>query len=961
MGKVQLIINNQVADVYDAESVMTAITYSIADINDIDKRGNSTTKTIKLPATARNKAIFGYLDDVTVTSYRGQKVALTGSIRESGTEVLVGVTNVKLYQRTKVDGYFEITIIGNGAEWIEHMANADLRGIGTDGYHYKGTTAITNAQAGTLPYAYALIQNGFAGGVVKIASIEDDGQGMALAIIDGTNTLYNLRTNVAGGQYVNGAGFDKSFYNKRMAITGDVMTAEQQALKLNTPFMGSSSGVLRAETSDVRVEDMALVINVEKLFTKLFTLAGYRISSTFCSSNFFKSLFMLPGKEKRSEAWVNANKVTAGRLTDYQANSITSTGNFPFNKIVSGNVGLFSTSNYRFTASEGMLVKFKATFNIKGTEGYFASVRFLVNGNVTYGAQSNYVTQPMELKAATSSLLVQEAEFRLNAGDYVTAQVMLPTMGGVAGDVYIYAAETTLECTATDAVIKGTYIIPYDYLPEAKRIDFVKAIRHLFNLYFFTDVNTKTVYIEPRDTFYRRDKSIDLTEKLDMSKAVTIEELGADINKRLAFQYKDDSADFGLTEYERLNGKRYSSHTETLLNRFSAPDTKAIENPMFAPTIMGTYNLVGLGVSLLPKIMGEPQDADPVPEKIDEYVPRILHYAGMRDCKAGESWRFEGVVQTQYPAFGSYDVDSVNDNSLLFDPQANIPDLFFKHYQNYINTINDARRITAFFNINAQDIQALTVPDPAGNLVKDFRALVYARFGGEVVPCRLESINDYIAGKPQSTKVVLITDVDNISQQVTPFIESMEFTNDLLTMGTAYANGTVIRYGTIWSEVRGGNLGSIIAQVINYGIGASGGGSYRIERTFLFFDTSNIPDAATITEAYIDLYKIAGDVQQEVGVFQGTQANIITTSDYQAFNPTLFGQSAPGNLGARRIQLNAAGIAAINKYGWTKYCIRDLNFDIANVAPGYAMSSFKTYLANSPAIYLNKLTVKYIV
>lgn len=976
MANVQLIIDNQIADVYSGNDLITSVTYSISDINDIDKRGNSTSKTIKIPATSKNKKIFGFADDLTVTSFKGQKTSMIGIIREGGTDILVGVVNLKSFQQTAKDSYFEVTIIGNCGEWIDTMTNGNLRDIGTEGSHEKNASNINYsiAAAGTLPYIYGLINDGFAGGQVRISEITDNGEGYCVCEIDGSNTVYNLRENLSSGIYAFGINFDNSAYNKKMFV-GSVIADDlgNQKVLINTTFMGGSSGTLRSANPDLRVEDRPLMVNIEKALTKMFALSGYRISSDFINSSFFKKLYILPGNEQRSESWCTEKNVTAGKIAPATYSQITTTGEFQFNTILTGNSGMFNISTFRFVATEGMMVVFKAQFNMMGTTGYEAYAKFSVNGNVGYGGQINRNTNVVKFPDSGYVILTQEAELRLKSGDYVTVQIMMPAIDGDSGDMTVSNLDTFLECIIQPNVINGSSIEPYKFLPDVTQIEFVKAIRHLFNLYFFTDVNTKTVYIEPRDTFYRRDKFIDWSEMLDLNQQLTFEELGADLSKKITFRYKEDGADIGVQEWNSVTGLKFSSHSVDLNNKFGSKDEKVIENNLFAPTMMGTFDYAGLTKSMAPKIWGAKIDKDPLPERLKEFLPRILYFAGMRDCKVGESFRFEGVTYNEYPLFCSYDNDITNDYSLLFQPQPTIPDMFFRYYSNYIRTLNEGRKITAFMNLKTGDLQALNTPDINGELIKDFRSQVFIRHNGEVVHCRLESINDYSAGLSRSTKVVLITDVDNFSQQVTPFVYEMDFVNDNITASwiagmwhpASYANVSIMRTNTFWSDCRNGSSGSSIGQypATGYGVGSSGtswgAGPYRIERAFLFFDTSDIPDGATIIEAYLDIYKVSGSFSLEVAVFEGLQINAVTPNQFQAFGTEMFGESVGNTYGLKRIYLNSSGIAKINKSGWTKYCLRDKSFDVPNVAPAAGYDSFKTNMVNSPVQYLNKLNIKY--
>jgi hypothetical protein len=150
-----------------------------------------------------------------------------------------------------------------------------------------------------------------------------------------------------------------------------------------------------------------------------------------------------------------------------------------------------------------------------------------------------------------------------------------------------------------------------------------------------------------------------------------------------------------------------------------------------------------------------------------------------------------------------------------------------------------------------------------------------------------------------------------------------------------------------------------------HGIGSTGKGTtvapYTVERLFLYFDTSSIPDSATIQSAFIEIHKLSGDSSQEATLFQGTQASPLMPANFQSFGSVALGETTPGPLGTRRIYMNAAGIALINKTGITKYCLRESHFDVQNIAPAANYATFRTHITTAPIPYINKLVVKYTV
>lgn len=62
---------------------------------------------------------------------------------------------------------------------------------------------------------------------------------------------------------------------------------------------------------------------------------------------------------------------------------------------------------------------------------------------------------------------------------------------------------------------------------RVRQIDLIGALKQMFNLCFYSDALTGTLYIEPRDDFYRDDTVIDWNDRIDRSRPVTVEELGA--------------------------------------------------------------------------------------------------------------------------------------------------------------------------------------------------------------------------------------------------------------------------------------------------------------------------------------------------------------------------------------------------------------------------------------------------
>ena len=122
----------------------------------------------------------------------------------------------------------------------------------------------------------------------------------------------------------------------------------------------------------------------------------------------------------------------------------------------------------------------------------------------------------------------------------------------------------------------------------------------------------------------------------------------------------------------------------------------------------------------------------------------------------------------------------------------------------------------------------------------------------------------------------------------------------------------------------------------------SGTSQYFMSRGFLFFPTSGLPDGATITVARIRLGVVSRTENDsghaDIHIVEGVQNDPLILSDFGAHlsKTTSLGNisfSEIGGSGTRFwIELNATGLALINKTGTTKFCVR-LSGDIDNTQP----------------------------
>ena len=119
-----------------------------------------------------------------------------------------------------------------------------------------------------------------------------------------------------------------------------------------------------------------------------------------------------------------------------------------------------------------------------------------------------------------------------------------------------------------------------------------------------------------------------------------------------------------------------------------------------------------------------------------------------------------------------------------------------------------------------------------------------------------------------------------------------------------------------------------------------GGGTYRLVRTFLFFDVSGVP--GTITAMDLDLFIVGFSGTAVVQVAKSTAFNTNGSSSWQAGDFDKWNQSSPTaylassttlSTGARSLTLNSTAISDANSDGYLNVVIVDSAHDFNDTQP----------------------------
>ncbi|MHA1400049.1 MAG: hypothetical protein ACTSQE_06855 [Candidatus Heimdallarchaeaceae archaeon] len=194
---------------------------------------------------------------------------------------------------------------------------------------------------------------------------------------------------------------------------------------------------------------------------------------------------------------------------------------------------------------------------------------------------------------------------------------------------------------------------------------------------------------------------------------------------------------------------------------------------------------------------------------------------------------------------------------------------------------------------------------------------------------------------------LLYTKVPTIEGQDDLLLAQYPILIDTNTYYSSTADGYVNNNGADFTTVREAGTGVNVYpndDYTNYDLGRCSyysKGGHNISRSFFYFDTSDLPDEATVTVATLKVYGKSND-NYDVCAQKGIQAATLTTADYDSFVGTTGDNDPDGREYGHitwvidqynSISFNQTGKDDVNKTGTTKVCVREYTHDYLNSAP----------------------------
>ena len=798
-------------DITDHSDFPLAMTFQISDFKDITSTSGDYSKTFKIPATKNNNQIFKNLYianidvDNKVTSKKQCRILVDNLYSRVG---LIQVNGVSGYGETP--SHYDCVFFGNNLTWATGIEEAYMSDIewGAEGvgltYNKNSIVATWQHQdsdnASNSPIVYPITSYGVynAGGDERTIQLLDTA----------------LDAGVTGG----GAGYF-GFNNNSVSST-------------------------RSYGTPLPSPDWRPTIFVKKTLEKIFAGlgGGFKISSSFMNTPMFKKLvWSLPNFQ-----YNNASQ----RLIDYSyGNHFTGEGlisSFLIDPAVSTSWSIFNTViNLNYSAGFVLNTDTNNT-GWDAVTGIYTAQEYgfhqtILNNFGLYATRVNYIAGSLDVDLARINLQVKTVgQTTWNTIDYtstsdfydsgsspLSGKAVQRFAGGIDNTTYLnkgdqlrlvlsvkarnllYSNEIRLylfgSSTPTSATTSGsangnytihiapeyveygqTYDLSEVISTDIKQIDFIKGIAHAFNLQMTTNSESKIVYIEPFNNFYKGLKdAIDWTHKLDRSKAISDKWLKTDLKRIMTFKYKSDDADAKV----KYRGEKFFDdiqdeypYRETLPDTFEKGET-TFENPFFA----GTYNAKDNDTTGIPNvdtaysaclwIENVSSNDEGRPDKGFGFLPRLLYWnkyspnsillnkraivqtwsIATKTIVADNNATGSGVLSTIYPqatminrdsstspvlSYGNVPVKNYDDATGVYATGETGAGLYETYYRNSVEMLKSNPRVrNVYINLKISDIINL-----------DFTKLIYI----DGVYWRISKVSDYMPNKNESTKVELI-------------------------------------------------------------------------------------------------------------------------------------------------------------------------------------------------------------
>ncbi len=783
--EVKLFIDGKEADTDQRSAV--SVSLGIASVTKIETGRTGYSKTIRIPATALNRRIMGDAAEIHGAEAFNREVH-TARIEADGFVVLEGAPMLLRYEHTEgTGGWYELSIVGAGKRWIEHAAETMFNETDIPFETTISEATVRQSWSWEHPVRFFPVQRD------RFTAPRSGGIEPSVRVMtfDDYHPFLHLRTLldaiVGEGGYRIRSGFMDSEFFRSLYISGRYPEKEVELLQERMGFRAgrfadatatadrfgrvyadplstlSSVGNI-VDTADPEEESDGRV--VEGVYNRNGSLSrdGKRIAyrppqSVFAGFEYtlhYRTDYRIVDRQELrcfDRVWLDDDIERKYRVP---------------NRFEDRRDGFQDNWQYRivvFDHREGNAYRLtcEATASATDPSGTAETVELAV-----FASRSATVDVSLNRPVGTPRLWIRSAGTYVSyAGDwalydgYVTERGQMdislnvrssaaecsPSSPRYFDRIHFGGAEEGMSMTLSRNVTlkpvfmahpcEGSKIGWADVAAHRiRQIELVRAVRQMFNLYFYSDPLSGTLYVEPRESFYRNTPVVDWSGKTDRSRPVAVEEPGAELPEYLTLRYAE--GDGSVARWDETNKQILGRWSAPLGNRFALDRERIYGNPLFTPTLNRTGAYPDAAAASLVQAGDRDRKGNPPDTENLNFPPKIVRFTGLETLPAGQCWGWPGYGKV-YPKIAFHDPEADPPFTLCFEDRDGAQGLH-GYYDRQLETCRDGRRITLYLNLNPEDIEPLASPH---SLCRDFRALYKLSINGETVLCRLEEICDY--------------------------------------------------------------------------------------------------------------------------------------------------------------------------------------------------------------------------
>jgi hypothetical protein len=413
--------------------------------------------------------------------------------------------------------------------------------------------------------------------------------------------------------------------------------------------------------------DFIPMFQVTDLITHI--LSPYTISSTFLASAYAKDLYILAREVLLPDSFISGKDLLVSVTNDTDNQDSYSLGAgatatrtltkdpLQLNTETTDEGGDFQTGTDIYTVPETGTYRFIATFNL------YCDInpsRITVNSQtVTLRIYQGATVVAEYTNTAASNIIdgathvIDTKNIHCTAADQIKAYMFL---SNDMTSTYGSPQTVTMGCYATTTKLENIWsnsnrysglnknISAEELLPDMSKLDFLAAIRDIFNLRFWFDKMKQVMYIEPWDTFLSS-TVIDLNNYVNHEDFPT-ELIARSYCKKVTLKWRDDTSDGANNEYL----KYYTSpgKKEITLTSVYVKDGEQVREHPFS-SIVGASS--GYDVSTyygLPSIRNSDYASETglAYKRAANFNTRIVHWDG---ATAAFNFYYETETKADYP------------------------------------------------------------------------------------------------------------------------------------------------------------------------------------------------------------------------------------------------------------------------------------------------------------------------